>query len=438
MFLAKKPFYHAANWWSSRTMTHPGGILDVLLSYLYYVNMRIGMMADVYKPHVSGITHYVELNKRYLEKAGHDVFIFTFGDQDYQDDESNVIRSPGLPLVDTGYYLSFSYRRSAKKLLQTMDIVHVQHPFMSGRLALRYCQPLRIPTVFTNHTRYDLYAQSYLPLVPSEISDGLLQAYMPSFCQAINLVISPSAGMAEVLRKMGVTTPVEIIPNGVELQRFYSAEPLERADFGYTTDDILLVYAGRLATEKNLQFLLQAFAGVAQALDKVHLLVLGGGPKPLEIELQQVVTELGLGERVRFTGMIPYEELPSYLLMCDAFVTASVTEVHPLSVIEGMACGLPVMGIQSPGVGDTVDDGETGFLSEEDLPFFTAKLTRLCMDAPLRKQMGAAARQASTRYAIERTTHMLLQHYERLVYASKPRRESWAVRLRGFFENYLQ
>jgi 1,2-diacylglycerol 3-alpha-glucosyltransferase len=200
----------------------------------------------------------------------------------------------------------------------------------------------------------------------------------------------------------------------------------------------LLVYAGRLATEKNLQFLLQAFAGVAQALDKVHLLVLGGGPKPLEIELQQVVTELGLGERVRFTGMIPYEELPSYLLMCDAFVTASVTEVHPLSVIEGMACGLPVMGIQSPGVGDTVDDGETGFLSEEDLPFFTAKLTRLCMDAPLRKQMGAAARQASTRYAIERTTHMLLQHYERLVYASKPRRESWAVRLRGFFENYLQ
>jgi 1,2-diacylglycerol 3-alpha-glucosyltransferase len=400
--------------------------------------MRIGMMADVYKPHVSGVTHYVELNKRYLENAGHDVFVFTFGDQEYKDDESNVIRSPGLPLVDTGYYFSFSYRRSAKKLLQTMDIVHVQHPFLSGRLALRYCQPLRIPTVFTNHTRYDLYAQTYLPLVPSEISDGLLQAYMPPFCQAMNLVISPSAGMVKVLHNMGVNSPVEIIPNGVELQRFYSAHPLPRADFGYAAQDVLLVYAGRLATEKNLQFLLQAFAGVAQALDHVHLLVLGGGPKPLETELQQLVKELGLGERVRFTGMIPYDELAAYLQMCDAFVTASVTEVHPLSVIEGMACGLPVMGIQSPGVGDTVEDGKTGFLSDEDLPLFIAKLTLLCTDSPLRKQMGAAARQASTRYAIERTSQMLLEHYERLVYAARPRRESWAVRLRGFFENYMQ
>ena len=400
--------------------------------------MRIGMMADVYKPHVSGVTHYVELNKRYLEKAGHQVFVFTFGDQDYKDDEPRVSRSPGLPLVDTGYYVSFSYSRSAKKLLQTMDIVHVQHPFLSGRLALRYCRPMRIPTVFTNHTRYDLYAQAYLPIVPVEISDGLLQAYMPPFCEAMDMVVSPSAGMAEVLRGMGVTSPIEIIPNGVDLQRFYKTEPLSRADFGYGREDILLIYTGRVASEKNLHFLLQSFAGVAGALDNVHLMVIGGGPKPIEEELLNLVAELDLGQRVRFTGMIPYEQLPSYLLMCDAFVTPSVTEVHPLSVIEAMACGLPVMGIHSPGVSDTVEDGKTGFLSDEDLPGFTARLTRLCLDTPLRRKMGDAARQASTVYAIERTAQILLGHYERLVYASKPRRESWAVRLRGFFENYLQ
>ncbi len=400
--------------------------------------MRIGMMADVYKPHVSGVTHYIELNKRYLEKAGHDVFVFTFGDQDFQDDESRVIRSPGLPLVDTGYYLSFRYSRTAKKLLQTMDVVHVQHPFLSGRLALHYAQPLRIPTVFTNHTRYDLYAQAYLPIVPVEISDGLLQAYMPPFCQAIDLVISPSAGMAQVLRGMGVSSPIEIVPNGVELQRFYTAEPLSRADFGYTDKDVLLIYAGRLASEKNLGFLLQAFAGVSRALDYVHLLIVGGGPKPFESELQALVSELSLGKRVHFTGMVPYESLPAYLLMCDAFVTASITEVHPLSVIEGMACSLPVMGIQSPGVGDTVEDGKTGFLSTEDLPSFTAKLMRLCMDSSLRRKMGQAAREGSATYAIQRTTLALLSHYERLVYASRPRRDSWSVRLRGFFENYLQ
>ena len=157
--------------------------------------MRIGMMTDVYKPHVSGITNYISLNKEYIEKAGHEVFIFTFGDLDYKDDEQRVVRSPGLPLTDTGYYLSFRYSRRAKALLQTMDLVHVHHPFLSGRLALNYCRPLRIPIVFTNHTRYDLYAQAYLPLLPEEFSDTFLQSYMPTFCQAVDLVISPSAGM---------------------------------------------------------------------------------------------------------------------------------------------------------------------------------------------------------------------------------------------------
>ncbi len=400
--------------------------------------MRIGMMADVYKPHVSGITNYIDLNKRYLEEAGHDVFVFTFGDQDYQDGELGVIRSPGLPLVDSGYYLSFRYGHAAKKLVQTMDVVHVHHPFLSGRLALNYCQPLRIPTVFTNHTRYDLYAQTYLPLLPGEISDGLLQAYMPPFCQAIDLVISPSAGMANILRGMGVTCPIEIIPNGVDLQRFYKAEPLSRADFGFAPSDILLIYAGRLASEKNLLFLLQAFAGVAKALDHVYLIIVGGGSKPAETEIQELVTELRIGHRLRFTGMVAYDDLPSYLSMCDAFITASVTEVHPLSVIEGMACGLPVMGIDSPGVTDTIEDGKTGLLANDDLPAFTAKLTRLCMDAALRRKLGDAARQASTHYAIERTTSIMLEQYQRLVYASQPRRESWRVRLRGLMEKHFQ
>ena len=78
--------------------------------------MRIGMMADAYKPYVSGITNYIDLNKRTLESAGHEVFVFTFGDMDYQDDEPRVFRSPGVPLADTGFYLSLRYKTAVKKL----------------------------------------------------------------------------------------------------------------------------------------------------------------------------------------------------------------------------------------------------------------------------------------------------------------------------------
>jgi 1,2-diacylglycerol 3-alpha-glucosyltransferase len=396
--------------------------------------MRIGMMVDSYKPYVSGITNYVDINKRYFELAGHEVFVFTFGDQEYQDNEPNVIRSHGVPLADSGFYLSMRYSRAAKKLLQTMDIAHVQHPFLSGRLALRYCR--EIPVVYTNHTRYDLYAQAYLPLMPEEMSHGLLQAYMPSFCNAVDLVIAPSAGMKKVLREFNVDRDIEVVPNGVDLQEFLNASPLSRAEFGYKTDDILLVYAGRIALEKNLPFLLKSFAGIIEALPNAQLLLLGSGVQLYEDEIRNLIGELNLSERVRLTGRIAYDQLPAYLAMCDIFVTASVTEVHPLSVIEAMGAGLPVMGIHSVGVGDTVQDGVTGFLSTHELAAFTAKLTRLCLDPNLRAQMSDSAREASSAYAIERVSGILLKHYEKLVREAKPRKGNWSVRLRKLLESF--
>src|SRR3972149_1168762 len=399
--------------------------------------MRIGMMTDTYKPYVSGITNYIDLNKRALENEGHEVYVFTFGDIGYQDDEPRVFRSPGLALADTGFYLSLRYKTKHKKLLQTMDVVHVHHPFLSGRLALNYCRRIQIPIVFTNHTRYDLYAQARLPLMPEEVSHGLLQAYMPDFCDAVDLVISPSRGMEKALRQYGVESHIEVVPNGVDLKRFHTAQPLSRAEFGFKEEDILLIYAGRIAPEKNLEFLLKSFAGVAQVIPNIHLLIVGGGQKEHVEEVKSLPNGLGIQDRVRFIGMIPYDRLPSYLAMCDAFVTASVTEVHPLSVIEGMATGLPVLGIDSPGVGDSIVDGETGLLATNDIASFTAKLTYLCMDKGLRTKMGLAAREASAQYDIERTTKIMLGHYERLTQSTKPIKRSFDERLMAILEEFL-
>jgi 1,2-diacylglycerol 3-alpha-glucosyltransferase len=396
------------------------------------VGMRIGMMTDVYKPHVSGITNYISLNKRYLEQAGHEVFIFTFGDLDYPDDETNVIRSPGLALVDTGYSLNFRYSRKAKALVQTMDLVHVHHPFLSGRLALNYCRPLNIPVVFTNHTRYDLYAQAYIPLLPEEISASLLQSYLPPFCTAVDLVISPSPGMAGVLRSLGVTCPIEVVPNGVELELYQQVCEVCRPESGFTPEDILLIFSGRLGPEKNVDFLLKAFAGVAEAVENIHLLIIGSGPE--EENLKKLAAETSAAARVHFFGMIPYERMPSYLAMSDVFVTASVTEVHPLSVIEAMASGLPALGLQSVGVGDTIEDGKTGFLASQSQAAFAAKLTRLCLDRDLRTKMGQAARKASKKYAIQQAIQILLAHYERLVFAALPRKRSLRSRFRSLVE----
>ena len=74
-------------------------------------------MADAYKPHVSGITNVIELSKRFVEKQGHEVYVFTFGGEDYQDDEANIFRTSGVPLINTGYFVSIRYNSKAQKAL---------------------------------------------------------------------------------------------------------------------------------------------------------------------------------------------------------------------------------------------------------------------------------------------------------------------------------
>jgi len=392
------------------------------------------MMVDTYKPHISGITNYISLNKRYLEQAGHEVFVFTFGDEDYPDDESNVIRSPGLPLWDTGMYINVRHSRKAYNLMRTMNIAHVHHPFTSGALSMSFYRPRGIPVIFTNHTRYDLYAQAYLPGVADLVSVPFVQTYLPIFCRSCDLVISPSAGMRQVLVQMGVEVPIAVVPNGVDLRPFRQPfQPQDRASLGFGPDDVILIYTGRLGPEKNLQFLLRSFAGTAQAYDHVGLVLVGDGPE--RDNLQDQVLQRGLKKRVHFAGLVPYSEMPDYLAMADAFVTASVTEVHPLSVIEAMAAGLPVLGIQSPGVGDMVEDGKTGFLSpEEDLAAFTARMVRLVIDHETRHTMASQAHQAAENYAIENTVPLILERYQKVVEKAAHRKNDLRTRTYRFMD----
>ena len=150
--------------------------------------MRIGMMADIYKPHISGVTNYISQYKTHFEAQGHEIYVFTFGDEGDGPGEERVIRSPGLPLTlrygDKDYPVNLRYSTRARRLLQSMDLVHVHHPFLSGPLALGYCRPARIPVVFTNHTRYDLYAQAFFPQIPGGVGRAFLEAYLPPFCKA--------------------------------------------------------------------------------------------------------------------------------------------------------------------------------------------------------------------------------------------------------------
>lgn len=393
-------------------------------------------MTNAYKPYVSGVTNYIALHKKYLEKAGHEVYVFTFGDEEIQEDEKNIIRSPGIPLIATGFYISLRFTREARHLLYSMDVVHLHHPILVGPMALSYCKPRNIPILYTNHTRYDLHAQAYLPILPEGTGEAAMRAYLPLFCRSCDLVVTPTESIRQILVRIGVTQHIEVIPNGVDLESFRNPSlPVDRESLGISPQDIVLTYVGRLGPEKNLTFLIRAFGGVASVIEDVKLLIIGDGPE--RENLEDLVKHMGIQNRVLFTGMVPYAHVPDYLAISDAAVTASVTETFGLSVVEAMAAGLPVLGVDSPGISDIITDQETGLLAANDIASFTAKMMCMVQDQDLRERMGKMANEAADQYEIQRITRILIQHYQDLVEDSQSRRYSLRNRLARYFDRWL-
>ena len=379
----------------------------------------------MYKPYTSGVTNYASINKAYLESLGHEVFVFTFGNRDYVDDEPNIYRSPAIAWGDTGWQLGLRPTHESRRLMTTLDVAHVQHPFLSGRIAIAHAHPHDIPIVFTNHTRYDLYSDTYAPWVPRELRMAYLRSYLRRFARRIDAVIAPSGSIAEWLAEFGVTDDAIVLPNGVDTAPFRSpAQPRSRRSLGLPEDAIVFCYLGRVGEEKNIPLLVDAYLDAAEDT-RAALLIIGDGPARAQAEIR--IAEAGLTERVGFAGLVPYADVPGYLAACDAFATASVTEVHPLVVVEAMAAGLPVVGVRSPGIADTIEDGLSGLLASEDASGLAAHMRRLATDEPLRKRLSQGAREASRRYDISVTGARLLAEYERVIAEHRPRERTSRV-----------
>ncbi len=371
--------------------------------------MKIGMVTAVYKPIINGVTQMVSLYKHQLEEMGHEVTIFTAGDPDPAGDEPHVIRSRAIPLRDYGYHFAVSYTREVQDILRTMDILHCHHLGSGVDLAHRYAN---CPVVLTNHTRLDLYTGTYIPL-PQQAADALMRQVWPEYTDMAEVVIAPSESVKQVLIDFGVRQPIEVIPNGVDLKRFFSTDnPQCRGHLGISESDVLMIYVGRLSEEKNLATLIDRFSITQRIISNLHLCLVGDGPEADELKKQ--AESSGCAKNVHFTGAVAYEDIPNLLAAADFFVTASISEVHPLTVIEAMAAGLPIAAIRSPGISDSVENGKTGFLAEDPSRGLEVAMSALAASKELRQMMGAAAREASSRYDIGLTAAQTVALYERL------------------------
>jgi len=377
--------------------------------------LRIGMFVDMYLPHVSGVTNHISLYKRHYEEQGHEVYVFTFGDLDYADVEPNVIRTLGVPWGQTGWRFATGFGTRAQKLIPTLDVAHTHHPFQSGRLLAPLCKRHGIPLVSTNHTRYDLYSDAYAAYVPAPVRYAFLRWQLSRFDRACDLVITPAESIATWLSEFCGFPDAVTIPNGINVERFSNPRHLtSREDLGFADDDVVFCYAGRLGPEKNTEWLAREFALIAPVCPRARLLVVGDGPS--RVAASAIIDEAGVSDRVRFTGMQPYDRVPGIEAAADVFITGSVSEVHPLVVLEAMAAGLPVIAVSSPGIAETVTDGVTGLLAPSPQEGALAeRMLLLAENADLRARLAEAARIQGLSFGFDHTADVVLAHYHRLI-----------------------
>lgn len=374
--------------------------------------MRILVFSNAYKPSVSGVVTSISLFRQGLIKAGHDVCIIAPEYKDYHDEEPYIFRFPALDLpeeLDMSLLIPFKIAMTPTVRGVKPDVIHSQHPVVMGWLATTFARDLNLPLVFTFHTRYDVYAQKYVPIVP-DLAGLVTEEIIKHYLEKCTHIVAPTPSIRDfILREYEPDVPVTVVPTPVDLDQYHGLAPQRvRATLGLEHAELLL-YVGRLAEEKDIDFLLRAFARIAAERPQATLVLAGKGPR--EHSLQSMVQKLGLGQRVIFAGVIPHSEVPHYAAAADLFVFPSRAETQGLVLIEAMAAGTPVVAVEALGSADVLAEGG-GLLVPAQQDAFASAMTTLLADEPRRRALGEQATRAVQRYTVPAATAGLAAVYE--------------------------
>jgi glycosyltransferase involved in cell wall biosynthesis len=376
--------------------------------------LHIGIFTDSYLPYTSGVVRSIVTFSNELRRLGHRVSIFapSYGNSRPEKDiyRFHSLRAPTFKEFALAIPVAPALPRVLREL--RIDLIHVHSPFLMGQLGARMARQLGLPLVATYHTLYEEYVH-YFPLAP-RLMRKAVRHYTVSFCNRCQLVITPTEVITAYLRENGVKVPVVSIPTGIELDRFQNLDSTWlRKYLQLPPEEIILLHVGRLGKEKNITFILQAFAFVHQQVPDTRLVLVGSGP--LKETLQSQARSLGINQAVTFAGSFPFEQMPAVYAGADLFIFASVTETQGLVIAEAKAAGLPVVAVKAYGVEEMVVNEKDGFLTSLDINTFSACVLQLVKDLSLRRQMGEQARQNAVAFAAAAMARRLEAQYQLLL-----------------------
>lgn len=357
--------------------------------------LRVLMVSDVYFPRVNGVSTSIETFRQALPEEGIRIRLVAPCYADGADHDGDIVRIPGQPVPGSPEDRLPRWKpllQAVQREVADADLIHIQTPFAAHYAGVRAARAARRPVLATYHTLFEEYFKHYARLAPAPLLRGIARRLSRRQCNALDAVVVPSTAMRERLRQYGVTTRLHVVPTGIPLGRFSSGD---REGFrrlhGIAPDRPVLLYVGRVAHEKNLDFLLDAFARALRQHVELLLLVTGEGPALPSLRAR--AASLGLGDNVRFLGYLDRRnELPDGYAAADAFVFASVTETQGLVLLEAMAQGLPVIALPAMGTKDILSPSLGCMTPQAEAGAFADAIVRLVRDAALRARLSAEAR----------------------------------------------
>ena len=379
--------------------------------------MRILMVSDVYFPRINGVSTSIQTFRRSLHAAGHETTLIA---PEYpagaSNDETGVLRvaSRYLPRDHEDRIVKRAALRALHPRLSELafDLVHIQTPFIAHYEGLRIARALGVPAVETYHTYFEEYLHHYVPFLPRALMRFIARRFTVSQCAPLDALVVPSRAMLTALQNYGVQCPMRIIPTGMEMDRFARGDgQVFRAQLAIAPDTPTLVHVGRIAYEKNIDFLLRMFVKVIHSVPEAVLIVAGEGPALSHCKSQ--AASLGIASRVRFVGYLSRE---AALLDCykagDLFVFSSRTETQGLVLLEAMALGVPVLSTAYMGTVDIVTPQRGACHAPDNEDGFAALAVALLKDPQRRAAMSAEGKAFASTWSAEATTRQLTDLYE--------------------------
>jgi 1,2-diacylglycerol 3-alpha-glucosyltransferase len=380
--------------------------------------MNIVMFTNTFSPHVGGVAHSVAWLSETLRELGHAVLIVAPDYAEAGRSESDILRVPAIQNFNgSDFSVPIPFTRSLEKTLSAFepDIIHSHHPFLLGDTALRTAASRALPAIFTYHTRYELYGHYVAQDAP--VLQRLVLSLAVGYCDLCDHIIAPTLSIADLLRHHDVTKPIAIIPTGIDLARFSSGDRQRlRSRLGIAETDFIVGHVGRLAPEKNLTYLTEAVCLLLSQNERTHFIVAGEGSSASE--MRRMLDDAGLHDRCHLLGVVEGADLADVYAAMDVFAFSSRSETQGLVLVEAMAAGVPVIGLDEPGVREVVRNGKNGHLLSVDASpaQFSEALAKIRAIKPRgRAMLQEQARLTAVPYSRSSTAQQTVDLYSRAV-----------------------